>query len=301
LPEAELRYLQMARNVAPDDPETLRMLARTLTREGRFNDAIGPWFAVLATAPDREAEQAVEDLRRSQECIEEIQPLPEYFAKFARDSDSALRWARMLKEGGGIVSAEQHLIYAQTALGGSPAIWHEREELQLARGALRVEIARRRAKSDSHPRAQHLVEKLLAEQNRLEIDIFHLRSEREPGNFGLRLELARRLKQAGNFSGAIQRLEEARRDPKLAAAVLLELGECWQHLRQFAKAIDFYHQAVTAAEQCRDQWSPSAALYRIGVLAAAMNNPGQARTALEQLVAADPDYKDARERLDKLR
>src|SRR5262245_40905220 len=44
--EIELRYLAAARESAPDDPETLRMLARALTRQGRFEEATGPWFAV---------------------------------------------------------------------------------------------------------------------------------------------------------------------------------------------------------------------------------------------------------------
>ena len=43
-----------------------------------------------------------------------------------------------------------------------------------------------------------------------------------------------------------------------------------------------------------------AAMYRIGVLAAAMGNTDEARVALTRLIATDPGYKDARERLDKL-
>ena len=42
------------------------------------------------------------------------------------------------------------------------------------------------------------------------------------------------------------------------------------------------------------------ALYRIGVLAAAMNQPEEAKAALARLLAIDPDYKDARQRLDNL-
>jgi hypothetical protein len=42
------------------------------------------------------------------------------------------------------------------------------------------------------------------------------------------------------------------------------------------------------------------ALYRIGVLAAAMGQPVEARAALTRLVALEPDYKDARQRLDNL-
>ena len=101
--------------------------------------------------------------------------------------------------------------------------------------------------------AQSLVARLEAEHNRLEIDILHLRCERCRTIGALRLELARRLKRAGNFSGAIQRLEEARSFAAGEPAVLIELGECWQHLRQFAKALDFYRPGHRAAEQQRQR------------------------------------------------
>jgi len=61
--ETEVLYLTAAREMAPDDPEMLRLLARAWTRQGRFEDAEGPWFAVLALLPeDAEAATAVEDL-----------------------------------------------------------------------------------------------------------------------------------------------------------------------------------------------------------------------------------------------
>jgi tetratricopeptide (TPR) repeat protein len=147
------------------------------------------------------------------------------------------------------------------------------------------------------------------EHNRLEIDIFHLRSERHPHDQRLKFELARRLKRAGNYSGAIQRLEEALSDPLLAAEVNLELGECWQHLRQFGKALGYYRSAVELAGNGSGGSRPPLAdsrttlltpLYRIGVLAAAMNEPAEARAALTRLLVIEPAYKDARERLDKL-
>jgi tetratricopeptide (TPR) repeat protein len=145
---------------------------------------------------------------------------------------------------------------------------------------------------------------LAAEHNRLEIDIFHVRSERYPGDLSLRLELARRLKRSGNFSGAIQRLEEARADDRLAGEALVELGECWQHLRQYGKALDYYRRAIETDERLSvTSTTPRplvGALYRIGVLAAAMNQPAEAKAALARLVAIEPDYKDARQRLDNL-
>jgi tetratricopeptide (TPR) repeat protein len=318
--EVELRYLQEARRVMPDDVQTLRQLARTLTRQGHFEEAVGPWFAVLALAPDAEATQAAEDLKRAVHASDVSLPPGDGNTRVAGEVESSLQMAESLRSQGRLAAADHHLTEAQQAAGGDLRILALREDLRLAHSLERLAIARARAASDPHPKAQTLVGRMESEHNRLAIDILHLRSERHPDDLSLRLELARRLKMAGNYSGAIQRLEETLADPSLAADANLELGECWQHLRQFDKAADFYRQAV--AEACRPEsdapaGSPEnvsenvpsgddcrttllAALYRLGVLAAAMDQTQEARAAFTRLLTIEPDYKDARQRLDKL-
>ncbi len=174
-----------------------------------------------------------------------------------------------------------------------------REELRMRHSEQRLEIAKRRAASDSHLKAQQLVQRLANEHNRLEIEILNARAERLPADAGVRIDLARRLKQAGNYSGAIQRLDEALRRKPDEAAALLELGECWQHLRQFAKALELYERAIASRENPSDDVA-RLARYRAGVLAAALGRTDAAGDHFRAVLASDPKYKDARERLDKL-
>ncbi len=328
LDEAELIYWWDAALVAPEDAGSLRGLARCLTRCGRFEEALESWRRLAAAAPDDEAAQAVDDLARPPEEAEQVVKATDSIAADVTNVDSAIQTAERLQRLGQFAEADELLRRVLSAAGGDLRVHEALETLQMARAAHQVEIARRRAASDEHPAAQSLVGRLAQELNRLAIDLYHVRSERHPDDLPLRLELARRLKRAGNYSGAIQRLEEARAltettaDNSLAAEVLLELGECWQHLRQFDKALDFYRQAVecgptvpvghearlddlhrTSDEDHRTTFQRTtllAALYRIGVLAAAMNNPAEAKAALTRLVALAPDYKDARQRLDNL-
>jgi Flp pilus assembly protein TadD len=296
--EIELRYLATARESAPDDPETLRLLARALTRQGRFEEAIGPWFAVLALSPaDAEAQRAIEDLREMRQRGDG----PAVAQRAAPSSDPAtlLEEARAMQIAGDFASAETHYAHAQSALGADLTLLHERENLRLARSQERLAIARRRAEHDPDPKAQALVGKLQEEHNRLEIDVYNMRAERMPQAADVRIELARRLKWAANFSGAIQRLEEAQRLEPDNPVVAIELGECWQHLRQFAKALGYYEQAAAKALQA-DSETLQLAQYRAAVLAAAMGQIDVARLHFAAIVAANPDFKDARERLDNL-
>jgi tetratricopeptide (TPR) repeat protein len=300
--EVELRYLAAARDVAPDDAETQRLVARALTRQGRFEDAVGPWCAVLAlTAGDAEAEQAALDLR-GVAAAEPVAPPANGDNSAAGEAQSLLVQARASQDAGRFDSAEHYFAEAQAALGGDLALVEERERSRLLRSEQRVQIARCRAEHDEHPRSQSLVARLQAEHNRLEIELLNVRAERLPTDAGVRLELGRRLKQAGNFSGAVQRLEEALRLAPSEATVLLELGESWQHLRQFAKALDYYQQAVAATVamvgSAEESWL--LARYRTAVLAAALGQSELARSQFAAIVTAQPAYKDAAQRLTAL-
>jgi tetratricopeptide (TPR) repeat protein len=298
--EAELAYLFAARDAAPDDPQTLRMLARALTRQGRFDEALGPWFAVLAFLPDDyDATQAVDDLRGATELVATTTgPAP---PDIPLNAAVVFDTARAMQDAGAFASAEQYLAQAQAASGGDLSLLELREDLRLRQSEQRLAVARRRAAHDEHPKAQSLVGKFEHEHHRLQIEILNIRAERLPQATDVRIELARLLKQAGNFSGAIQRLEEALRQKADDPAALIELGECWQHLRQFAKALGFYEQAIAAAE-AHSAASDDAKLarYRAGVLAAAMGETERATRHLAEIVAVDPAFRDAGQRLDSL-
>jgi tetratricopeptide (TPR) repeat protein len=299
LDQAESWYLLAARDLAPDDPDTQVRLARALTRQGRFEEAVGPWFAVLALRPDAEAQQAVDDLRRAQETVN----APWRSDHGRTDGSQLVEMARAARAEGFLSAAESYLADALSIAGTDLSIIEEREELRLARSELVLTIARTRAAHDLHSTAQSLVARFEAEYLRVEIEILNLRCERLPRDWIMRLELARRLKRAHNYSGAIQRLEEAARLRDEEPEVLVELGECWQHLRQFDKALAFYQQAISHLEKQGRENPDLCKLihYRAGVLTAAMGRRDEARGHFAAVVVVDSNYKDARERLDKLR
>ena len=291
-----------ARDLAPDDVDTLRNLAQSLTRQGQFEEALGPWFAVLAFAPnDSEAQQAVTDLRSlgspgTSLALPGAGSIPSEI-----DGEQLLQLARHSQQSGNLNQAEQLYTQAQAALGGDLALLEVRENLRLGKSHQRLEVAELRASHDPHPRTLSLIGRLEQEHLRLEIEIFHLRAERLPENRLVRLELARRLKAAGNYSGAIQRLEEALRSAPHDPALLVELGECWQHLRQFTKAISYYEQAISDSASEPDQLETrQLARYRAGVLAAALGRTASARAHFQELVSCALPYRDARERLASL-
>ncbi|MBW8886043.1 MAG: hypothetical protein JF612_14995 [Planctomycetia bacterium] len=139
---------------------------------------MGPWFAVLALQPDdSEAERAIEDLRGAVGNGQQV-----ITSDSEHDTAALVRRAQLLQEAGDFATAEKLLAQAQAAAGGDLGLLVLREELRMRHSEQRLEIAKRRAASDSHSKAWQLVERLENEQKRSEIEILNARAERLPGD-----------------------------------------------------------------------------------------------------------------------
>ena len=303
LDQAELRYWQYAAERARSDVEIVRGLAETLCRQGRFDEAAVEWRRLLAIAQgDAAATTALSVLQPpASQVSTELAGLRHAWKNQPGNSEAGLKLADALIAAEQFAEAEKVVADVQSAAGADLKVLEEREKLQMAKSGQRLAIARRWRAHDSQPKAKTMLTQLEGEHQRLEIEIWNSRTERMPNDWSVRLELARRLKQVGNFSGAIQRLEEAQKLKVNHPGAFLELGECFQHLRQFEKALELYEHAVTKAESLSSNDEVlKLARYRTGVLAAALGQREFARQNLQALVAADPEFKDARQRLDKL-
>jgi tetratricopeptide (TPR) repeat protein len=183
--------------------------------------------------------------------------------------------------------------------GGDLAVRERLEEAHLRHAQQQVEIAERRAQKDKSDDAQQLAQRMAVQANQAELEVYAARAAREPGNALLQFELGLRLKRAGKFKEAIQAFQAARDDTRHKAQVQLNLGESFQHIRQFRLALASYEAAVAAADTMQPD-TRKLALYRAGVLAAELNEPKRAEKYLTELAAIDFGYRDVADRLDKL-
>lgn len=191
------------------------------------------------------------------------------------------------------------LAKAIDAVGPSLKLETAHEDAQIMNAKARAAIAEQRAAAAGTDESKELVQKLRSDLNRLELDIFEKRSRRYPEQMRLKYELGVRLRRSGNALQAIKAYDEARSDPNCQVASTLEMGECWQQLKQYAKALKCYAAAIQASSEL-DGERQKRALYRGAVLAAAMKQPQQAKPWFEELLKLDSGYKDAAARLDKL-
>ncbi len=173
------------------------------------------------------------------------------------------------------------------------------EDAQIRMVRAQLAIAEKRAANEPTAEATDLVRRFRAEVNRQELAIFAARSERYPEDLAVRFELGVRLRREAKYREAIGAFEAARQDATRRALATLEMGECFQQLKQYVKALKCYQSAGADATPNSDV--QKLALYRGGVLASALKNLEVAREMLTELVELDPDYRDVAPRLDKLR
>ncbi len=195
--------------------------------------------------------------------------------------------------------AEKVLFNALEASGNSLKVRSLWEDARIRSSKARLAIAEKRATSEKTDEARELAAKLKAELNRLELDIYAERSQRHPDNLRFRYELGVRLRRAGNYREAIKFYQDARKETQCYVAATLEMGECLQQLKQYAKALQCYQSAIQKSSDV-DGDRRKMALYRGGVLAAALNQNELAERYLADLLQLAPDFKDASARLDKL-
>lgn len=283
----QIILLRGAREFAPKDIAVLRPLALALSAAGQFSEASVIWQQVLKQRAGDE--QAHEFLRILQPVKKKVEPIEASLAEQIRALVKVQDWDR----------AEQVLSAESGAAGANLELRELGEEISLGRAEERTAIARQLTAIRVTPVMQRLVEEMQQEQRRIELGVAYARHERFPSDPALVANLANCLTAVGNYSEALKYLG---RLPDSYYKQLLTAAN-WQRLRQFDRALAAYRLGIESEDFDPQETSSfhQSVLYNGGVLAEAMNQPALALAWLERLVALSSHYKDAQERLDKLR
>lgn len=213
-----------------------------------------------------------------------------------QDTSAYVRLARHDADAGRLREAHRTLARALRAAGHDEGIRDLREDVQLRLAVQQAEGAQRLARDGEN---LDEAKRMMAEANKLELDVYSARAERAPGDARAQYELGVRLKRLGRHKEAIMALQAARDDARRAAETQLHLGECFQHIEQFRLAAGAYDAAVRAASDA-SQDVRKLALFRAGVLAMGLGELDLAEQRLTELASLDFGYRDVADRLDKI-
>jgi tetratricopeptide (TPR) repeat protein len=325
--ETQAFYLRAALDASPTDPEVNRQCAKFAASQGNFDQAIECWRRIGRTKGlAEEAEKAIAELsvdktiaagqgmigRGGQSAGRSTgKPGPaaptggrqaelrQAVANNPADIEAALELADLLERDATVEEAEKVLRRALEASGNDLKVQEHLEDRQLRWGKQRIMLAEKRLAGDDTPDNRTTVERLRALQLKQEIDVYAARCSRYPENLTWKYELALRLKAAGNYAEAIRQFQESMKETRRRGAVALELGECFQKIKQYQLAIQNYQTAVETLTD-RELELRKRALYRAGVLASGLDDLDSARKYLSMLAGLDFGYRDVAQRLDKL-
>ena len=197
-------------------------------------------------------------------------------------------------------AAERVLTESIAASGQDLRLREQLEEVQVAKPRGRLAVAERLAEQQQTPQALELVQQLRGELARAELAFYTVRTERYSGNMELKYQLGVRLRRLGNFAEAIKVFAQSLEAEPVRALSLLEMGECHQRLKQYAKASEAYQQAIAAAQLPGQLEVKKQGLYRAANLAVGLREFSLAERLYGELLSLDPAFKDARDRLDKI-
>ena len=328
LHETQRVYLKSALDAAPADPEVNKQCARFLASHGEFDQAIACWVRVSAVKGlAEEAQRAIASLQvektivaghgltgRSNaggaakggpaagggtEVTDRVAQLKRQIQEQPAVVEPYLELADLLERDATIEEAEQVLARALALSGNDLKVREHFEDRQLRWARHRVHIAEKRLEGEDTAENRSTLQRLRAVQVKQEMEVYSARCARYPENINWKYELAMRLKAAGNHAEAIKCFQDVLQDARRKGTVSLELGECFQKIRQYQLAMRNYVTAVESLTE-RELDLRKRALYRAGVLAAGLDDADAARKYLSMLAGLDYGYRDVAQRLDKL-
>lgn len=137
------------------------------------------------------------------------------------------------------------------------------------------------------------------EQLKLELKTYKERVEQYPTDNKLKFEYGRRLVLSKKYDEAIPVLQEARNDPKNRAACMGLIGRSFFEKGYHTQAMTTYRQAIAEHELVGDELAKEL-YYWLGRACEACGKKEEAEKAYGQVIQWDYNYKDVRERLDRL-
>ncbi|MFN0198127.1 MAG: tetratricopeptide repeat protein [Planctomycetaceae bacterium] len=217
------------------------------------------------------------------------------------NKDNYLKLADFYRRDGNLPAAAETFQKAFEMSGGDPNIRELLEDVQLEQMKHNVEIARTRAaKNPEDKQTAENAQALKKEYRQREIEIIERRTARYPADMRLKYQLAQRYMSEKYYSKAIPLLQKASADTRIEADVFVALGECFIQEKKLPLA---KHQFEKAMPKISHEEKPDAfkkTHYYLARICEEAKDKQGAELHFNEILAVDYEYKDARDRLEKM-
>lgn len=154
---------------------------------------------------------------------------------------------------------------------------------------------RKLLEAQNKPAALEQAKKQLA----FELQEYTERAANYPTDLAIKFELGKRQFSLGNYDEAIGSLQQAQRDPRRHIRALTCLGQAFAKKGWHQEAAETYERALKTAQVPEPQKKDL--LYNLGDMYEKMEKLAQAQDMFSDLAQTDFNYRDVRDRLDRVR
>lgn len=221
--------------------------------------------------------------------------------KDAANKDNYLKLADFLLRDGQLEKAAETLKKALEVSGGEIKIREQYEDVDLDLMRRAVGLSKEEHLADKEDNfAKRKYQELRAELLKREIEIFSSRIERYPQDMKLKFELGELYMQDKRHQLAIPLFQKSRGDARRKVPSLINLGKCFISDKQYTLARRQFEQALPDCKPDENQELFVELNYFAGRVCEELKDKEAAIRYFQTVLEYDYDYKDNRERLDRL-
>lgn len=310
--EKAVECCRRALQLAEGDAELLRKLkdlqALSSMKAGRYEE--GARASIRDTEKQRDLEQRESIVKSASIKDELIARRRAELEEDPNDPDRAQRLVQALVDKG-TPEAEEEAIRILTE------IWQNSGQyrLKVRIGDIRMaqfnrELRKLKLQLEQSPQDQKLKQKLIdlaVQQVNFELGEYQERVKNYPTDMGLRYQFGRRLHAVKQFDEAIAEFQQARHDPKHRAGSLLYLGRCYVAKDWLDEAVGTLGEAVKNHESASDKMALDLryelmdTLERLAIRDRKIEQAREAQRIASEILQSNINYRDIRERLNKIR
>lgn len=217
------------------------------------------------------------------------------------NKDNYIKLAEFYRRTGKLDESKSMFEKAVELSGGDGNIREMVEDVELDMLRKNLEIAReRRGENPDDEQLKAQVAELKGEFIKREMEVLRSRVERYPNDMRLKFSLAECFMQTGKFSQAIPLFQQASQDQRIETKSLACLGKCFMQEKKYPLAKRQFEKAVPMLNVHDDPDLFKDTNYWLGRLCEASSDISAAEDYYSEVLAADYEFRDTLQRLEKL-
>ncbi|WP_437230894.1 tetratricopeptide repeat protein [Planctomicrobium sp. SH661] len=192
------------------------------------------------------------------------------------------------------------LVSAVEVSKNDPGVREQLEDAELLLMKFSLEDVKQQAQKTGDEAIRKKAAELSIAMRDRRIEVLTARVERYPSNLSLKYELAMLLMQLQKWTQSIPLLQKASQDPRLKAKAFVSLGKCFVYDKKLPLARGQFERAIPDLNVDVEPETFKECHYLLGRVCEELGDKPAAETHYGEVLVIDYDYKDARERLEKL-